>query len=304
MRSLLLLMSTLLLGIETGCATTDSAGVSTAAQPALTSPTTVAPTSGFGDPTTTITVDAGGAVNWVGGAWYVPLPVSAGDAIGTVTAVVRDNGSGNGHPTDGNNVLVDLVSRTSGGDVVRASWSSNGSGTQQTGTLTPSGGSYTVQVGDEMLVRSRGLMGGALPGPSTVPSMTGVITVAPPVIQPLLHTLKLSTLTPGNPIYGQAIASGVTFATQIALPVGATIAAVRLGISDATPASYSLQLREAPPPNFLRLVSASPPNGGPSPQYLATASSLVVMSGHTYEVNLSPASGGNLVVWDGEIDYY
>lgn len=152
--------------------------VGTASQPSLTAPTTIPPTSGFGDPGTVVTLDAQGNTNWVGGAWYVPLPVSAGDVIGTVTAAVRDNGPNNGHTTDGNNVLAYLVSRTSTGDTTRAFWSSNGSGSPQTATLSPSGG-YTVKAGEEMLVEFAGLKGGAVPGPSTVPSMTGPVTASP-----------------------------------------------------------------------------------------------------------------------------
>lgn len=149
-----------------------------ASQPSLTGPTTIPPTSGFGDPSTVVTLDAQGNMNWVGGAWYVPIPVAAGDVIGTVTATVRDNGAANGHTLDGNNVLAKLVSRTPTGDTTRAFWSSDGSGNRQTATLTPSGG-YRVQVGDEMLVEFFGLTGGAIPGPSTVPSMTGPVTASP-----------------------------------------------------------------------------------------------------------------------------
>lgn len=174
-------MNTLVLAICTtsllACSVSGSP-VGTASQPSLTAPTTIPPTSGFGDPGTVVTLDAQGNTNWVGGAWYVPLPVSAGDVIGTVTAAVRDNGPNNGHSTDGNNVLAYLVSRTSTGDTTRAFWSSNGSGSPQTATLSPSGG-YTVKAGEEMLVEFAGLKGGAVPGPSTVPSMTGPVTASP-----------------------------------------------------------------------------------------------------------------------------
>ena len=149
------------------------------AQAALTAPTTIAPTSGFGDPGTTTTIDASGNVNWVGGAWYVPLGLQAGDVVGSVSVVVRDNGASNGHSSDGNNVIALLVSRTAAGDVTKGSASSTGSGLQQTLPIAPTGGSYTVQAGDEMLLETFGMKGGALPGLSTVPSMTGPVTVSP-----------------------------------------------------------------------------------------------------------------------------
>jgi len=154
---------------------------SSQAQAALTAPTTVPPTSGFGDPGIVTTIDSSGNVNWVGGAWYVPLGLQAGDVVGLVSVVVRDNGASNGHTSDGNNVIALLVSRTASGDTTIGSASSNGSGMQQTLPITPTGGAYAVKAGDDMLLKTFGLKGGALPGPSTVPSMTGIITAAPPV---------------------------------------------------------------------------------------------------------------------------
>lgn len=161
------------------CTPDDAALIGAASQQLLSGPLTVPPTGGFGDPGTTATIDASGNVNWVGGAWYVPLALQAGDVIGSATVVVRDNGASNGHTSDGNNVLALLVSRTAAGDTTRGFASSNGSGLQQTLPLTPTNGSYTVQAGDEILLKTFGLTGGAIPGPSTVPSMTGPITVYP-----------------------------------------------------------------------------------------------------------------------------
>jgi hypothetical protein len=59
-------------------------------------------------------------VNWVGGAWYVPLPVSAGDTIGSVSAVVRDNGPAPGYipgsvGDGGSYVKLSLISETASG---------------------------------------------------------------------------------------------------------------------------------------------------------------------------------------------
>lgn len=232
-------------------------GSSTDDQPLLSGPTVVAPTSGFGDPSRT--VDSQGNVFWTL-PWYVPLPVSAGDVIGTVTTIVRDNGAANGHSSDGNNVLVNLISRVQTSDPAnpidtsRAFWGSNGSGNQQTATLTPIGG-YTVQAGDEMLVVFSGLKGGALPGPSTVPSMTGAVMVGPAVGP----SGALGSLTINIPVSPNQFAvqdgvytipynssntgpnGGIGFAIS-GIPVGSVIAGVRVKLADAPGASVTLAL--------------------------------------------------------------
>jgi len=144
---------------------------SSQAQAVLAAPTTIAPTSGYGDPGSVTTVDAAGNVNWVGGNWHVPLPVSVGDVIGSVSAIVRDNGAANGHTADGNVIVMQLISHTSLGDNARATIISSGSGSQQTLTLAPSGG-YRVQSGEDMLVMLVGFR-------ALVPSMAGLVTVSP-----------------------------------------------------------------------------------------------------------------------------
>jgi|SRR6185436_87091 len=174
---------------------------SSQARSALTAPTTIAPTSGYGDPGTSATIDTRGNVNWVGGNWYVPLPVSVGDVIGSVTALVRDNGQYNLHASDGNTVVMQLISRTVVGDNARGSAISNGLGTQQNLTVTPSFG-YKVQAGEEMLVQFVGIKGGATPGQSTVPSMTGTVTVSPITVRPTVQIVVPSAnwhIRAGNP---------------------------------------------------------------------------------------------------------
>lgn len=170
----------------------------------LNTTTTVAPTSGFGDPTTVAAVDSSGNENWVGGNWYVPLPVSAGDVVGTVQAIVRDNGSTNGHPADGNNVIAVLQSRVAGSTSPLASASSDGSGNRQTLNITTT---HTVASGEQLVMEYIGLTGGALPGPSTVPSMTGPVTVSPRQ-RHVTRRISSASVQPGNSGTPGAVLSG------------------------------------------------------------------------------------------------
>ena len=187
--------------IATGC---ERADVLDEVREHLDSTTTIAPTSGFGDPTTVATVDSSGNENWVGGSWYIPLPVSAGDVIGTVQAIVRDNGSANGHLLDGNNVLAVLQSRIAGSTSALASASSDGSGTQQTLSITAT---HTVASGEQLVVEYIGLTGGAIPGPSTVPSMTGPVTASPRAPKQTIASCTVLALL--GPSLGSAWTSGI-----------------------------------------------------------------------------------------------
>lgn len=282
-----------------------------ASQPSLTGPTTIPPTSGFGDPSTVVTLDAQGNMNWVGGAWYVPLPVSAGDVIGTVTAIVRDNGAANGHTLDGNNVLAKLVSRTPTGDTTRAFWSSDGSGNRQTATLTPSSG-YRVQVGDEVLVEFFGLTGGAIPGPSTVPSMTGPVRADPitPTHTRIVPTMPPAALSAGTP---SPAATFCTNGSMLSLPIspndGETIAAIRLRFRDnsvgPTPVVVGIASTEddAVAFNFLATSPHSPGNG--VDQTISLSTSVAVRQHVQYYIVAAPSSGtAPCLGYRAEYDYF
>ena len=210
---------------------------------ALTAPTTIAPTSGYGDPGTSAPVDAAGNVNFVGGNWHVPLPVSVGDVIGSISAIVRDNGPANGHTSDGNVIVMQLISHATSGDNARATIISSGSGSQQTLTLAPSGG-YCVQAGEEMQVMFVGFR-------ALVPSMAGLVTITP-----MGSGAVAGTVTVPVPLFGainDAVFPGRLLSVGVSagiygIPVGSTITSMRARVRDNTQG-----------------------NGGPSKLYLALA---------------------------------
>lgn len=284
--------------------------VGVASQPSLTGPTTIPPTIGFGDPGTVVTLDAQGNTNWVGGAWYVPLPVSAGDVIGTVTAAVRDNGQNNGHSTDGNNVLAYLVSRTSTGDTTRAFWSSNGSGSPQTATLSPSGG-YAVKAGEEMLVEFAGLKGGAVPGPSTVPSMTGPVAAIPVLTQHVTTTIIAAAsgapLSPSltawhleNPGMQVVMAGGALGRWYIPIPltVGHIMTGVRIRVRDSSsgPTIVRASIAKESDGTQTDLSGPSSSSGFGSYQTLTLLSAITAESGYVYYARIDTPSGSDDVL--------
>jgi len=301
-----------LLSAESGCdfggdldPTGDALGVR---HQALSSSTTVAPTSGFGAPGTVTTVDAGGNVNWVGGTWYVPLPTSAGDTIGTVSAIVRDNAG-----QSGNNVIVQLVSRTSSGDTSRSFASSNGSGIQQTLTMAPTGG-YKVQVGDEMLVEYFGLKGGAIPGPSTVPSMTGPVTVTPvaPIVvsRTVIIPVSAPSIAPPSSFVSATVTGTGTASSVLTVPLGgsagSTLVAVRARVTDSAGAPVSMQLAvSGDSAQDLRVFSGPSFSTGSGGEQTITLSPGVVEVGsrrHFAIFNATTPSTSD-TIWSLEADY-
>lgn len=286
----------------------------TADQPSLTAPTTIAPTDGFGDPTTTVTIDAAGNVHWLGGDWYVPLPVSAGDVIGSISAIVQDNAG-----TSGNTIIESLVMRlpapTGDTEIARA-WT-NESGAVTTLTVTPNA-PYTVPAGAEMLAKFHA-MGNNLQ-PATVPSMTGAVTVGPGAPPgPPVRTLVIPVGpvgTSGRLVAYYASVTGLdsdpTTAPQdvwvpIALPVGSTIRALRL--REQSPSGTQLQfalMSEADGSETLASLAASPLSVTSSaPQTVTIGSLAIAIAGSTsYIVKAYNAVGiFNSFVFRLEVDY-
>lgn len=153
-------------------ACTQGADLGIAAQSALTAGLAIPATTGTAGQGVTSTTDSNGNVLWKGGNWDIPLPLSFGDAEGSITVTVQDNGPTSADPS---NVIAVLESQTSTGLAPLCSASSNGSGSVQMLTLC----AHTVANGESLLLRMEPLAGGALPHLPTIMSMVGMVQIVP-----------------------------------------------------------------------------------------------------------------------------
>lgn len=162
------------------------------------------PATGFGDSGVTTSAPpagwAAGSVAWCCTNWWIPIPVVAGDVVGSVAAQVKDvppdplyvpGSQGDG----GSSVVLSLIAQTGATQTVLRSVGSNGSGNQQSLIMTLTS-PYTVPAGTTMLVKANAF---AL-WPSSVmhPSIVGPVVAAAPaaaVPPPTTHNVPLQMFT-------------------------------------------------------------------------------------------------------------
>lgn len=227
----------LLVLIFTGCGTGDDApSLERAAVSAtLTSDGMVTlPATGWGDPgVVTSAVPAGwaaGSVAWCCSNWWVPIPVAAGDVVGSVAALVHDvapdplyipGSQGDG----GSSVVLSLIAQNGTTQTVLRSIGSNGSGAQQSLIMTLTS-PYTVPAGATLLLKANAF---AL-WPSSVmhPSVVGPVTTAAPTQQSQFsgstETYSIGFASPGFGV--QMIAGDVD--TNASMSLGTSTAASTL----------------------------------------------------------------------------
>lgn len=156
----------------------------------------VMPGTGWGSTGTTWSVDPSGVVSWCCDTWFVPIPADAGDAIASVTVPLRDNGPANGIG-DGNQVALTLAAHlSSGATIYLGNAATDGTGMQQTITLTFSP-AHVISSGESLVLQTTALHGGALPGPATHASAIGVVQTMPgsPACEVSVSRLDIPTIS-------------------------------------------------------------------------------------------------------------
>lgn len=211
------------------------------------SATTVPPSAGWGDPGTTSAVSADGAVSWCCSTWYVPVVADAGQAIASVVVPIRDNGAANGFPTDGNGVVLVLVSQTATGTTQLGNVASNSSGARQTLTLSLST-PHVVTDSESIVLRAVALSGGALPGPAHHPSEIGAVRVVATTAT-TARTIRIPGQRGLAQTYAQGIildAGGVAgvplplWSIALDVPRGSRLTGVRARVKDSSSTTLML----------------------------------------------------------------
>lgn len=159
------------------------------------------PATGWGDPgVTTSTVPAGwaaGSVAWCCTNWWVPIPVAAGDVVGSVAALVKDvppdplyipGSQGDG----GSSVTLSLVAQNGTTQTVLRSIGSNGSGNHQSLIMTLTS-PYTVPAGTTLLLKATAFA--LWPSQVMHPSIVGPVSAAAPTSIAAVRTRPISGLT-------------------------------------------------------------------------------------------------------------
>lgn len=277
----LLARTAILLALASACSSVDDIGA--IAQPLLTGPTIVLASTGFGDDGITLSAPPAdmpsGSVAWCCGttAWWLPLPVVAGDTVSSISVQVEDNGSLNGSVTGGfggNNIMVSLFARpTSGGSdtpigPVTAYATSDGTGHAQTLAFTlPT--PYQVPTGVTVLLRA--LASSGYPLTPTKPSAIGPATVTPFVAPPppprttqIMYNMALAhpaTFAGSNSVLtiaGETVelvlgtVSTVDDYLPVALPVGSTIVSWKVwAFKESSGPTISFRFRDSNLDTFL-----------------------------------------------------
>lgn len=287
--------------------------------------TVVSPGTGWGDTGVTGTTRADGSVDWCCTSWIVPLPVAAGDAVGTVTVSVRDNGPDNGFPlsADRNSItaMVGTPSGTGFNALQFATTAANGDVQSVTLTFNPP---HIVAQGENLQFRVRAQYPASWPPvPAIHTSWVGPVTMRAPVQAPLPAVVAATINIPVTPAPARADGPSLGFATTSwgmntssgddgvllpvhGVPVGATISAVRVKLSDSTaaPATVTLLAKEMPAlaaPVWATKGSASSTGSGAiqlvqfSPGYLVPSSTEMGLVVHGISVSLH--------VYTAELDY-
>lgn len=291
--------------------------------------TVVLPGIGWGDTGVSGTPRADGSVDWCCTSWIVPLPVAAGDTVGTVTVNVRDNGPGDGFPAlaDRNSITAMVGTPSADGSNFNAlqfaTTAANGNTQSIMLTFSPA---HVVAAGENLQFRVRAQFPASWPPvPATRPSWVGPVTVkaAAPGGGPRIITAATVNIpvTPGpgradGPSLGFTSTNwgvntstgndGALFPVRD-VPVGATITAVRVKLSDSTsaPATVELLAKEMPgltAPAWVSKGSATSAGSGAiqliqfSPGYLVPSSAEMILVAHG--ISVSP-----LRVYVAELDY-
>jgi hypothetical protein len=158
----------------------------------------IPPASGWGDTGVTSTLNADGSVSWCCTTWIVPLPVAAGDVIGTVSVPVRDNGPNNGFSTGGNTVVVFVGTPSSDGSTFNALLYATTSGAGDLATVTLTFATpHVVVAGENLQIRLKAQTPGIFgPTPATHVSWAGAAIAAGPTPQ-TVETYSIGFAIPG-----------------------------------------------------------------------------------------------------------